>query len=370
MEVRLFFAGDVVLTKKREAELVAEDLTKVIENCDIACCNFEAPVWEEGLRPEIKVGPSLHQDISSIDLLKQAGFNLFCMANNHIMDYGNEGLARTIGSMKQKKAVAIGAGLTQDAIYAPYIFEKSGVKIGIINVAENGFGSAGFYSSSGYAWYGSTLFEEKLHDLISFCNHVIVVCHGGAEKWQYPLPEYRELYKSWIDKGVCAVIAHHPHVPQGWEEYKQGVIFYSLGNFAFDKGLGIQDPQTIVVTLNLDGSNLNYTVYYTSFENNIIELCSNSSVKQQLTEANDVLQTQKYMEIINQLCMEHFEKRYIAYYQSVSNFYRGTFKQLLKTLYFRLFKREHFSEKWLYHNLEIETHYWICRRALELRRHN
>lgn len=368
MGIRLFFAGDVVLTKKREAELVTEELAKVIGDCDIACCNFEAPVWSEGLRIESKIGPSLHQDISSIDLLKRAGFNLFCMANNHIMDYGKGGLACTIESMKQRNVVAIGAALTQEDIYAPFIFEKSGIKIGVINIAENGFGSAGFSSSVGYAWYGSKLFEEKLCALIHSCNQVIVVCHGGAEKWSYPLPEYRELYRSWIDMGVCAVIAHHPHVPQGWEEYNQGVIFYSLGNFAFDKGLGIQDPQTIAVTLNMDGDSLDYTVHYTSFANNVIELCANSPVEQQLVEANNVMQTQEYMKKINQLCLEHFEKKYISYYQGVSNLYRGTFKQLLKTLYFRIVKRELFSETWLYHNLEIETHYWICRRALDLRR--
>ena len=62
-----------------------------------------------------------------------------------------------------------------------------------------------------------------------------MVCHAGLEKVNYPLPEFREQYKRFIDYGADAIIAHHPHVVQGWEYYNNKLIAYSLGNFIWQK---------------------------------------------------------------------------------------------------------------------------------------
>lgn len=368
MGLRIFFAGDVVISANRDADIVSPEIKKIVKDCDIACCNFEAPVSEPNQKSSPKIGPSLSQSNHTAELLKKAGFNLFSIANNHIMDYGRRGLAKTLETFEKLGVAHIGAGLTKKEAYEPYIVEQDGLKVGLIAVAENGFGSFEGTKGGGYAWFGAEEFEEALKRLTGICNYVVVICHGGAEKWNWPLPEYRKLYKSWIEKGASVIIAHHPHVPQGWEEYRNGFIFYSLGNFAFDKGFGIQNPETISVVLNFEETKIDYTIVKSKFTEKGIVLDEDASFETHIKLCNEVLASDDYIDMINKKCMAQFEEQYIGYYLSVSNIYKGSFKRFLKTLYFRLLKRETFSERWLYHNLEIETHYWICRRAMNLRR--
>lgn len=368
MGIKLFFAGDVVVSKNRETDLIDSDTIKIIRDCDVACCNFEAPVSEVNQKPTPKIGPSLSQDVRTAELLKRAGFNLFSLANNHIMDYGKDGLDRTLKAIDKLGISHIGAGFTIKDVFAPYIIEIDNLRVGLFSVAENGFGSYEGNSDGGYAWFGSDEFDKTLHNLLEKCNHVVVICHGGAEQWDWPLPEYRKLYKSWIEKGVSAIIAHHPHVPQGWEEYKDGYIFYSLGNFAFDKGRGIQNPETISVVLKFEDKNIEYEIVKTVFTEKGIVLDKSEFFEAHLKKCNELLYSNDYIEIMNKMCTAQFESQYIRYYLNVCNLYKGNIKQFLKRIYFKLIKREKFSELWLYHNLEIETHYWICRRAMNLRR--
>ena len=63
---------------------------------------------------------------------------------------------------------------------------------------------------------------------------LIVQVHAGVELLDVPIPEWRAKYRQLIDLGADVVIAHHPHVMQGIEEYKGKLICYSLGNFYFD----------------------------------------------------------------------------------------------------------------------------------------
>lgn len=367
MGLRCFFAGDVVITNQIEKQLLSEELSEIIQSCDVACCNFEAPVSFNKQKASTKIGPNLSQHKDTVKQLMSGGFNLFSLANNHIMDYGGDGLKNTLNILDSEDVAYIGAGFSADDIYAPYIFEKDKIRIGILSVAENGFGAYADQDRGSYAWYGSPIFDQKLDWLIENCNFVIIICHGGAEKWDFPLPEYRSLYRSWIDKWErIVVIAHHPHVPQGWEKYNNGYIFYSLGNFAFDKGAGIQNAETISVVLNIEETGITYEIIQTEFTKGGVIINNKHSFTDHLNKCNDILNSEEYIKKVNQKCIESFKRQYRKYYMAVSNIYTGSVKGLLKTIFFRYIRKQSFSELWLYHNLEIETHYWICRRALRL----
>jgi len=62
---------------------------------------------------------------------------------------------------------------------------------------------------------------------------VVVILHWGTELAEAPDHAQRAFARALIDAGVDAVIGHHPHVLQGIEKYRNGVIVYSLGNFVF-----------------------------------------------------------------------------------------------------------------------------------------
>ena len=101
--------------------------------------------------------------------------------------------------------------------------------------------------------------ENMIREYRSNCDLLIMICHTGMEGWNIPLPEWRDLYKHFIDIGTDIVIAHHPHVAQGWENYNGGHIFYSLGNFAFNKGNKILNNRGLGVIIEYDeNKNLTY----------------------------------------------------------------------------------------------------------------
>jgi gamma-polyglutamate biosynthesis protein CapA len=64
---------------------------------------------------------------------------------------------------------------------------------------------------------------------------VLVSFHWGEEYATVPSEAQRALAHAVIDAGATLVIGHHPHVIEGVERYKHGVIAYSLGNFVFDQ---------------------------------------------------------------------------------------------------------------------------------------
>lgn len=90
--------------------------------------------------------------------------------------------------------------------------------------------------------------------------------HAGAENWDFPLPEIRELYKKYIDWGADVIIGNHPHVAQGWEIYEDKWIFYSLGNFAFYEGEKARNHEhSLCVSVEIHDKRINCKPIYCRF---------------------------------------------------------------------------------------------------------
>ena len=256
--MKILFSGDYDQSIDIQNPLWSPELEGFVSDCDYRCCNYEGPCKTSDTKTLTKIGPSISQEISSVERLANAGFNIVSLANNHIMDYGTGALRNTLKIMRDNQVLFAGAGLSSAEAYKPLILHKDTLTVGILCFAENGFGALTQRDGAGYAWFGDERSKTLIDECVGRCDKTIIVCHGGAEKWDYPLPEYRALYRSWIDRGVDAVIAHHPHVPQGWEKYNSGLIFYSLGNFSFNKGTGYQDPETIVCKLNITEEGIDF----------------------------------------------------------------------------------------------------------------
>jgi len=353
---KLFFVGDCVFSGKIPLNFFSEELLALFKKHDICNCNIEAPVENTNAKPIVKVGPVLCQPKEVIERLKSAGFNFFTIANNHIMDYGTGGLQETIATFGNTPY--IGAGLNSEDIYKPYITEAKGTKIGFLAVAEGGFGAA-FEDRIGYSYMLNKRVKLIIKQMCSECDFCILICHAGAEHWSVPLPEIRDLYKEFIDAGIHCIIGHHPHVPQGCEEYNNGIIFYSLGNFFFDKGKGIQNPESICISLSLEkGKKIEYNIIPTIFRNGMVEL--NKEFDKEMDRLNGLL-IKNYMETVDDYLIKS-TSRYIKCYKNICYNYNSKPKQWLKGLVKKYILRQGFQPKWIFHNIAIETHLWICRR--------
>lgn len=363
MSFKILFGGDFVYSNDIEEKNfeISKEYKEIIGNHNIFCCNLEGPIISEKANKIKKIGPNINNDAKAVKKLTDLGCNLFCLANNHIFDYNKDGIAGTLEFLDKERIVHIGAGLTKEQIYSPYNIEINGINICIINIAENGFGAA-IGLEHGYAY----AFDPKIKELIKKnredSDFLIIVSHMGAEHWEIPLPEVREYYKELVDCGVDAVIAHHPHIPQGWEEYKGKPIFYSLGNFIFDKGKGIQNPKSYSVSITLEKKDIiKYEIIPTIFDNYELKLDSEDYNSLANILKNDL----KYESILKGKIKQAYEKYKNSYYKVVS-YDRGNTKEKLKGFIKRTIFRMKFQDIWLYHNINIETHFWICKRATRI----
>lgn len=363
---KLFFCGDVVISRRHQMnEIFTDEIIHTIREHNIACCNFEAPVIENKIKELTKVGPVIKQDASSISTLEEAGFNLFSLANNHIMDYGIEGLHNTIASIRN--ASYIGASTDYNKAYEHFEKDINGVRVCIMSVAENGFGAA-INNKGGYAWFGDPTLTERIKINKEKSDFLIIICHAGAENWDYPLPEIRTLYKGWVDLGADLIIAHHPHVVQGWEKYNGGMIYYSLGNFYFEPRIGQEYTDTIGVSVELQKNKdpIFKELYFKKKETQLT-MEENLEFSKHLQKCCEILEPNRYDEYnkkIDELCQSAYSRMYRSYYTRVLGIYNGGLIAVLKSIVRRWMLRERFSDIWLYHNIIIETHLWICKRAL------
>lgn len=239
---KIFVCGDLLNTVTRE-NFFSSQISDVIKGADYSICNFEAPVESDG-SPIKKAGPHKEQYSETVSILKAAGFDLLLLANNHIFDYGKEGLERTLEEANHNSLDTIGAELDFDNAYRPLIKDINGLKIGFINASEAQFGvlTNDYKNDSGYAWINHPKINDIVVSLEKQVDYLMFFAHAGLENYEIPLIEWRSRYKELCDLGVDCLVGSHPHVAQGFEEYNGKTIFYSLGNFYFPN---LKKPETI-----------------------------------------------------------------------------------------------------------------------------
>lgn len=235
--VKVFFAGDFCSKPSTSRITVSDDLRSLIQSCDIKVVNFEVP-----LKPEIELPPQRRERFFQHDdvpiFLRNLGFNLFSIANNHAFDWGEEGFKKTKAVLGED---AFGAG-TYDEAYHVKVVEVKGLKFGFLGLsfaAYTGvFNDITNHDGLGCAYINDLKVNHVIIEAKKRLDYLFVLPHDGIEYIDIPMPETIARYRDFIDYGADGVIAAHPHCPQGWETYKGKPIFYSLGNFLFNSKEG------------------------------------------------------------------------------------------------------------------------------------
>ncbi|MBA7701875.1 hypothetical protein ES703_110622 [subsurface metagenome] len=163
------------------------------------------------------------------------------MANNHILDYGEEALFETIEVLDSKMIFHIGAGRNIREAREPVILKVKDKKFGFLaysNTFPEEFWAEEEKAGTAYGKFSRVKkdvkeLKEKGEDLPKRKSKVIVSFHWGSEEKISPQEYQRKLAHLAIDQGADIILGHHPHSLSGIETYEKGVIIYSLGNFAF-----------------------------------------------------------------------------------------------------------------------------------------
>ncbi|MDO4551716.1 MAG: CapA family protein [Planctomycetia bacterium] len=228
MQIKLF--GEV---RAIPGEMEVEDC---FLDADLTICNLETPITEtenSSVKTGVRLRGRYDDFIRFVNIFKlsarvekKQNF-VFTLANNHIGDYGPRGIGDTEKACK-KAGVAYG-GVSVGNRQDPVLVETDSGKVAIFCVGERQFGVSR-ENVVGMDYLSAKLYT-KIHRAKTEGYFVILSVHAAAEMNLWPAPLWQETLRSFIDAGVDVIHGHHSRVPQGWEEYHGGLIFYGLGNF-------------------------------------------------------------------------------------------------------------------------------------------
>lgn len=238
-EVVLTLAGDLYLGGALEKILLTDPaypfryLQTFCRESDLFFVNLETPISTQG---EVYVEKTFTFRCSPqvLKTLKAGNINVVSLANNHIMDYGPEALAETITLLEQHNIAYTGAGPNLAAARTPALLEKNGIKVAFL--AYNNTFPLEFNATAtraGTAPGDSRYVRADVQKARQLADIVVVSFHWSSELLKERKSYQADLAKVAINAGAHLVVGHHPHVIQGVEVYKNGLIAYSLGNFIF-----------------------------------------------------------------------------------------------------------------------------------------
>jgi len=239
--VLLAFAGDFVPANISKQELsqafilIDSKLSECYTNTLVY--NLEAALTQKHCKHQ-ETGSSVVQGDRDLFVngVKDTQTDHICsLANNHIVDFSKFSLFDTIETLEDLGIRTYGAGDSPESAHKPLILEFGNIRIGLIAFCSTrkcvGDHLKTEQGSPISLLDGDTV--QLVEELSQCVDHVVVTCHWGREFIHYPIPEDRGIAHSIIDSGASLIIGHHPHVLQGYEKYKNGLVFYSLGNFIF-----------------------------------------------------------------------------------------------------------------------------------------
>lgn len=167
-----------------------------------------------------------------VNILTNASIDGVTIANNHIYDYGSQGIKDTINVLEENNVDICGEGYK-------ILKDIKGIKFG-------------FLGYTGWE-YSNELKTKIVNDINELKNQgakvVIPYFHWGIERSYEPYDVQQKLARFAIDNGADAVIGSHPHVIQSMEDYKGKLIAYSMGNFCFGGNSNPTDKRTFILQL-------------------------------------------------------------------------------------------------------------------------
>ncbi len=195
--------------------------------------NLESPITCEPKATPRKL--TLRAPLQAAKSLRAAEFGCVSLANNHMMDFGFEGLRQTENALASVGIKSVGGGQNIEAACTPAILDFQGNTVAVCSYccAEQESPLFAGMNSPGVAPLDETRCKQQIQRLKQEADWIILKIHWGLEMAQLPSPAQRKLAKRLIEAGADVILGHHPHVLQPMEFFEGRPVFYSLGNFMF-----------------------------------------------------------------------------------------------------------------------------------------
>lgn len=292
------FVGDIFV-QEQNPELALAGSFDVLHAADLRIGNLEIPICDTGT-PMPKTNSHLRADPSMIAALTAARFNCLSVANNHMMNYGAEGLEQSLRLLDEVGIGHCGGGRDLTEAHKPFIGDCDGWRYAVLSYtsvyARNMFEATP--DRGGLATVQvDTSYEPRLrhfevpgmppiihckvseHDIAALkadiaavrdeVDAVIVAWHWGVSIVSHDVVDYqRQMGRMAIDAGADAVIGHHPHSLQPLDFHNGKPIFYCIGNFHHALGAADFPSNSAIFEVSFDtqGGKSEVRVYPLSLE--------------------------------------------------------------------------------------------------------
>ena len=238
----LQFAGDISLNQdlgepatRPVLERSLDRLSRRLGPCDLRIANWESPLADgEGFNP--LTNPQVWTTLEAAEAVAAFDLDVALLANNHSYDRLEGGFERTVGFLDRHGVMTLGAGRDESEARRPLIVERRGIRIGLLNYVgdeTHPLIPKGAGGSVNRLDPGRMLVDVAA--LAREADVVVVNLHWGEVFTRFPALSQRRLARRAVEAGATVVVGHHAHRLQGFERWRQGCIFYSLGNFAFGR---------------------------------------------------------------------------------------------------------------------------------------
>lgn len=247
-DIVMLFAGDVyfsdhVLNAYDSGGgiegVLDEGIRAEIQAADIFMVNQEFPFTTRGTPAEDKQF-TFRVPESRIHILQEMGVDIVTLANNHILDFGPDGLLDSRDALDQAGILWVGGGKDFDeasALKTIIVGQKTIGFLGTSRVYMDTSWAAGDSHPGVFSTYDTTLPLKAIQEARDACDYLVVYVHWGVEREETPKDYQRAMGRAYIDAGADLVVGSHPHVLQPVEEYNGKTIVYSLGNFVFGSSI-------------------------------------------------------------------------------------------------------------------------------------
>lgn len=229
---------------------------------NLECClSTRGTRWTRTYRPfHFRANPEW-----AIPALEAAGVDCCCLANNHLLDFGEAALLDTIAHLDTAGIAWTGAGRTIDEAIEPAVFSAGDLRIAVIAFTDNTPEYGADENSPGVARIAMSVGNDRMESLVQNAleraraqdpDLVVASLHWGPNMVEHPADTYETFGRWLLDQGVDLIHGHSAHVFQGIERDGDGLICYDLGDFVDDYAVDpdLRNDRGFFVTLEcVDG---------------------------------------------------------------------------------------------------------------------
>ena len=255
-------------TAGADSVAITADVAELFLNADFASVNFESPVTSNPSTVHPTKEFSFFSLPDSLQGLSAIGVDYLGLGNNHVYDYLQSGLEDTLIEVANAGFLHSGAGINDTDALAPVNASLGDINLTLfaatsITGDEHEFNYVAEQSKGGAADLTNANAVNDTLQALDTNNFIIAQMHGGDEYSYSPTSYIDGRFQALSSQNTDLLIAHHPHVAQGFAVYNDIPAVLGLGNFVFDQPrldtlLGV----AVMIDLNADTQTVNRAFAY------------------------------------------------------------------------------------------------------------